>query len=122
VRTTYQGAHFESVAASISSRAARVLVPAGVRPQVHLRELPHLAGVVDAALQAAGLLGGLTVEPVLEQHDSGVDDGPFDLGDRGEERLGLLLGAEPHDPLDAGPVVPAAVEHDDLAGGGQVGM
>src|SRR6185437_13282017 len=32
----------------------------------------------------------------------------------------LLLGAEAHDVLDAGPVVPAPVEQDDLAGGGQV--
>ena len=28
--------------------------------------------------------------------------------------------AEPHDPLDAGPVVPGPVEHDDLAGRRQV--
>ena len=31
--------------------------------------------------------------------------------------LGLFLRAEAHDPLDAGPVVPAAVEDDDLARG-----
>ena len=32
----------------------------------------------------------------------------------------LLIGAEPHDPLDAGAVVPAPVEQDHLARGGQV--
>ena len=32
----------------------------------------------------------------------------------------LLLGAEPHHVLDAGPVVPAAIEDHDLAGGGEV--
>ena len=37
-----------------------------------------------------------------------------------QEPLGLLGGAEPHDGLDAGAVVPAAVEDHDLAGGGQV--
>ena len=37
------------------------------------------------------------------------------------ELLVLLLGAEAHHPLDAGAVVPGAVEQDDLAGGGQVG-
>jgi hypothetical protein len=33
----------------------------------------------------------------------------------------LLLGAELHDPLHPGPVVPAPVEQDDLAGGREVG-
>ena len=33
----------------------------------------------------------------------------------------LVLGAEPHHVLDARPVVPAAVEDDDFAGGGEVG-
>ena len=37
-------------------------------------------------------------------------------GDRLEEPVGLLVGAEAHDPLDAGAVVPAAVEDHDLAG------
>ena len=32
----------------------------------------------------------------------------------------LLLGAEAHHPLDAGPVVPAPVEEDHLPGGGEV--
>ena len=35
-------------------------------------------------------------------------------------RSRLLLGAEAHHPLDAGPVVPAAVEDHDLAGGREV--
>ena len=37
-----------------------------------------------------------------------------------QELLDLLLGAEAHHALDAGAVVPAAVEDHDLAGGGQV--
>ena len=37
-----------------------------------------------------------------------------------EEMARVLLGAEAHDPLDAGAVVPAAVEDHDLAGGRQV--
>ena len=36
------------------------------------------------------------------------------------KRFDLLLGAEAHHPLDAGAVVPAAVEDHDLAGGRQV--
>ena len=37
-----------------------------------------------------------------------------------EEPLVLFVGAESHHALDAGPVVPAPVEDDDLAGGGKV--
>jgi hypothetical protein len=33
----------------------------------------------------------------------------------------LLLSAKTHDALDAGAVVPGAVEQDDFAAGGQVG-
>ena len=36
------------------------------------------------------------------------------------KRLASLLGAEPHHPLDAGSVVPAAVEDHDLPGRGQM--
>ncbi len=39
-----------------------------------------------------------------------------------EELLHLLLGGEAHDALDAGPVVPTAVEDHDLAGGRRCGM
>ncbi len=37
-----------------------------------------------------------------------------------EEPFGLLVGAEPHDSLDAGAVVPTAVEDHDLTRGGEV--
>ena len=37
-----------------------------------------------------------------------------------QEAVALLLGAEAHHVLDAGAVVPAAVEDDDLARGGEV--
>src|SRR2546430_10649180 len=60
------------------------------------------------------------LEPVLEEHDAGVDDRLFDHRDLLEEALGLGLRAKPHDPLDAGAVVPAAIEDHDLAGRRQV--
>ena len=37
-----------------------------------------------------------------------------------EEALVLFVGAEAHDALHAGSVVPAAIEDDDLAGGREV--
>ena len=45
----------------------------------------------------------------------------LELGDVAEELLDLALGGEAHHPLDAGAVVPRAVEEHDLAAGGQVG-
>ena len=44
----------------------------------------------------------------------------FEFGRLAHELLILLIGAEAHDPLDAGTVVPGAVEEDQLAGRGQV--
>ena len=51
-RTTYQGAHAVSVAANIVVAGARIVVPAAIGLQVHRRELPDLAAVVDALLRA----------------------------------------------------------------------
>ena len=55
-------------------------------------------------------------EPVLDQDDAGAHQHPFELGHRAEELLVLVVGAEAHHALDAGAVVPAAVEQHDLAG------
>ena len=62
----------------------------------------------------------LDLEPVLEQDDPGVDHGLLDRRRHLEEPLRLLVGAEAHHPLDAGPVVPAAVEDHDLPAGREV--
>src|SRR5882724_9963779 len=48
--------------------------------------------------------------------DGQLLEGGYDV----QERLGLLLGAETHDTLDSRPVVPAAVEDDDLARRGEI--
>ena len=73
VWATNHGAHEVSVAANIASRARGVVVPAAVGLQVHVRQLPDLAGVGDAAFQTPGLLVGADLEPVLHQVDPGVD-------------------------------------------------
>ena len=59
-------------------------------------------------------------EPVLDQDDPGADEHPLELRAGAVELLDLLRRREAHHPLDAGAVVPAAVEQDHLAGGGQV--
>ena len=101
---------------------ARIIEPAAVRLEVHVAQLPGLAVVVDALLEPTRLFVRCDLEPVLEQAHAGIDDCLLDQRDRLEELLGLLLGAEPHDALDAGAVVPAAVEDHDFAGGRQVGQ
>ena len=50
----------------------------------------------------------------------GAHQHPLELRSRAEELPVFVLRAETHDALDAGPVVPAPVEQDHLAGGRQV--
>ena len=66
------------------------------------------------------LLVGAHLEPVLDEMDARVDHRLLDRRYLLEEPLRLLLGAESHDPLDAGAVVPAPVEDHDFAAGGEV--
>jgi hypothetical protein len=71
-------------------------------------------------LEPALLLLVADREPVLAQDDAVLDQQPLEDRALVQEPAVLLLGAEPHHVLHAGPVVPAAVEQDDLARGGQV--
>ena len=98
----------------------RELDPVLARLQIHRAELPAAHRVVDPGLEAALLLFVAHREPVLQQDDPVFHEHP--LEDRGlaEEAGVLLRGAEAHHRLDAGPVVPAAVEQHDLAGGGEM--
>src|SRR5262249_43151504 len=93
---------------------ARVVVPAAVGLQVHRGQLPDLAPVVDAGLEAARLLLRAYLEPILQDRDAGVDHGLLDGRHRLQEEVRLLIRAEAHDAFDAGAVVPAAVEDHDL--------
>src|SRR5262249_49431734 len=58
-------------------------------------------------------------EPQLDQYDSRIGDILLDLRAELQESMMLLLAHEPHDVFDTGPVVPAAVEDDDFAAGGE---
>ena len=97
-----------------------VVLPARDRLEVHRGELPAPHRVVQAGAEARLLLLVGDAEPVLAQQDPVLDEHP--LEDRGlvQEAAVLVGGAEAHDPLDAGAVVPGAVEQGDLAGGRQV--
>jgi hypothetical protein len=60
------------------------------------------------------------LEPVLEKQDARVHHRRLDSRSHLKETLGLVWGAEAHDPFDTGPVVPTPVEDDDLASRRQV--
>ena len=62
----------------------------------------------------------LTENQYLTSDDPRAHEHPLELRARAQELLVLVLGAEAHDALDAGPVVPTAVEQDHLAGGRQM--
>ena len=49
------------------------------------------------------------------ERDRSVGKGALLRPDQRQEPLVLFVGAEAHHPLDTGPVVPRAVEEDDLA-------
>ena len=95
---------------------AGVVVPALARWKVHVAELPLPHGVVHARLESLLLLLVAHLEPVFDQPDAVVGDVLLEFGTNLEEPLVLLLGAEAHDVLNAGAVVPAAVEDHDFSG------
>ena len=60
-------------------------------------------------------------EEELEQVDAVAHEQRLELGRVAQEDAYLLLGAKAHHALDAGAVVPGAVEQHDVAAGRQVG-
>ncbi len=93
----------------------RVLVPARPRLDVHRRQLPAPQRIVDARGHAPLLLLRAHFEPQLDELDPGAHDPFLRGGTEPQEILILLLAAELHHVLDAGAVVPASIEDDDLA-------
>src|SRR2546427_1931901 len=85
-----------------------VLLPAAPGLQVHGAELPLLERVVDAAQKAQVLLLVRNRKPVFDELYARAHQHFFKLRHGAEELLVLLIGAEAHDTLDTGAVVPAA--------------
>jgi hypothetical protein len=56
----------------------RVVVPAAIGLQVHGRELPQLPPVLDAVLEAAGLLFLAHLQPLFQQDHARIDNGLLD--------------------------------------------
>jgi hypothetical protein len=97
-----------------------VLVPLVQRGQVDRAELPPLNRIELAAHEPAQLLGPGHREPELDQQDPVPGQHPLELRRLAQELHDLVRVCEAHHPLDACPVVPGPVEHDDLAGRRQV--
>jgi hypothetical protein len=60
-------------------------------------------------------------EPIFDEDNTGSDQHPLELWHGAKEFLAICLGAKSHNPFDADPVVPAAVEQDDFPGCRQMG-
>src|SRR6516162_7855544 len=93
----------------------RVLVPPASRAQICGAQLPLSQRIIDAGLEAALLLLVADLQPIFDEYDAVVDDEQFELGAHLEEAAMLRLRTETHYVLDAGTVVPTAVEDHDLA-------
>ena len=115
-RTMYHGESSVSVCSQHQVARPRELVPALVGFEIHRAQLPLPDRIVDARHEAPFLLLLADLEPDLDQPDAAIDDELLDDRAELEEALVLLGRAEAHDVLDAGAIVPAAVEDHDLAG------
>lgn len=118
-RMMYQGAWGVSVARSISSRA-RVVVPSAPGLDIHRTQLPLPQRIIGSRLKSASLLVLAHLEPVFDQRQSAFDHDLLNEGDHFEEPMVLLFGAEAHDAFNAGTVIPAAIENDDLTSRGEM--
>src|SRR5579864_865335 len=97
-----------------------VRVPLVQRLDVHRAQLPLPYRVDPPDDEPGALRRRGHREPELRQAQPRAHQHVLEGGRLPHELLVVLLRAEPHHPLDAGAVVPRAVEHDDLARRGQV--
>jgi len=87
------------------------------RHLVDRADFPLAQRIVPALVEPLLLLVPVNVEIIFEQTDPGIDQHPLEYRRVFEEGPDLRLGTEAHDPFDAGPVVPGAVEQNELGGG-----
>ena len=80
----------------------------------------HCLSGCARAPEATALLLATDREPELDQVQPAAHQVTLELRRLAHELFVLGFVAEAHDALDAGPVVPRAIEQHDLAAGGQV--
>ncbi len=98
-----------------------VIDPPGPRLKVHLTELPPLDGMFDSVHKSTFLFDIAHREPELDQDDAGTDEHALEIRTGHQELVVFFVGAETHNLLDAGAVVPTPIKKDHFTGGGQVG-
>src|SRR6516165_5949570 len=74
--------------------------------------LPPLQWIGLAIAQSRLLLFPADVQVVFHDLNARADEHVFEGKDLTKKAFVFLVGAKPHDVLDAGPVVPTPVEHD----------
>src|SRR4030095_3304251 len=94
----------------------RIVVPAAARWEVRRTQLPLAQLIGDTRFKTALLFRVAYFQPILDELDALVDNDFLDVRAKFEEVAVLCFGAEPHDILHAGAVVPTAVKNDDLPG------
>src|SRR6188768_2298832 len=72
------------------------IVPAAVCLQVHRRQLPQLAWIVDSLLEAPSLFFHPHFKPVLHQNYSCINDVLLECGGQFEKMIALVFAGEPH--------------------------
>ncbi len=77
-RTTCHGAHARVSRLEHVVARTRIVVPAAEGLEVHRRQLPDLARVVDPRLEPAGSRLLAHLQPIFDQDDPGLDDGLLD--------------------------------------------
>src|SRR6516162_3635938 len=92
-------------------------MPAGF--YVHRAKLLAFFRMSHPVLEPVLLLLIIHRKPILYEDDARANQHFFEEGARSQELLIFLLCAEAHDALNAGAVVPAPVEENDLTGRGQ---
>src|SRR5258705_2036361 len=88
--------------------------------QVHRAELPDLAPVTNALLEALGLHVHADLKPIFDEDDARANDGPFYQRNILEEILHLSVTGIAHHSLHASAGVPTAVEEHNFTGRGQI--
>src|SRR5579864_8528140 len=73
-------------------------------------DLPLAQRIAPTLFEPTRLLLPVDVEIIFEQPDAAIDQHPLKDGRIVEKPFYLFFGTKPHDALDAGTVVPGAVE------------
>lgn len=99
---------------------AGVFKPLGAGGQIRRAQFPLAEGIGDARFEAALLFGVAHFQPEFDERDVAPDDVFFDFRTAFQEKFVLVLRAKAHHVLDAGAIIPAAIENNDFTRRGKM--